>query len=157
MEQHHSHIAQLNVARMIGKTIDDPVMRDFVQQLDTINSLAEQSEGFVWRLKSDDNNATSFNPYRDDRIIINFSVWTTIETLRLFVYKSAHAPVMKDRKKWFENFGQPYYVLWHTPAGVIPSMEEAINRLAHLQRHGPGPVAFDFRNIYPYSPSTLQL
>jgi hypothetical protein len=142
------HLAQLNIAKMAGKNISDPVMADFVAQLDNINALAEQSKGFIWRLKSDDGNATSFNLYHDDRIIINFSVWENANDLREYVYKSVHSAVMKDRKKWFENFGQPYYVLWNIPAGHIPSIHEAIERLAYLQQNGPSIHAFDFKNIF---------
>jgi hypothetical protein len=142
------HIAQLNIATMVGKDINDPVMAEFVVQLDAINALAEQSKGFVWRLKSGDGNATSYHPYHDERIIINFSIWENVNDLRDFVYKSAHTAVMKDRKKWFENFGQPYYVLWNIPSGYIPSLDEAVERLARLQQKGPTGYAFDFKNIF---------
>jgi len=148
MEIRNWHIAQLNIATMLGKDIDDPVMAEFVAQLDTINALAEQSKGFIWRLKSDDGNATSYNPYHDGRIIINFSVWQNADELKNFVYKSAHTAVMKDRKKWFENFGQAYYVVWNIPAGHIPSLDEAVERLAWLQQNGPTEYAFDFKNIF---------
>jgi len=147
MKTAHWHVAQLNIARMAGATINDPVMKEFVDQLDSINTLAEQSEGFVWRLKSDEGNATSYNPYHDERIIINFSVWRSVEHLKDFVYKSAHTGVMKDRKKWFDNFGLPYYVIWNVPAGYLPSLDEAVERLTGLQQNGPTDYAFDFKNI----------
>ena len=148
METRKWHIAQLNIARMLGKNIDDPIMTEFVGQLDNINALAEQSKGFVWRLKSGDGNATSYNPYGDERIIINFSVWQSAEDLKDFVFKSAHTAVMRDRKKWFENFGQAYYVVWNIPAGYIPSLEEAIGRLTCLQQNGSTDYAFDLKNIF---------
>ena len=147
MKTRNWHIAQLNIASMLGEDINDPIMSEFVAQLDTINALAEQSRGFVWRLKSDDGNATSYNPYHNDRIIVNFSVWQNADDLKDYVYKSAHTAVMKDRKKWFENFGQAYYVLWNIPAGYIPSLDEAVERLAYLQQKGPTGYAFDFKNI----------
>jgi Domain of unknown function (DUF3291) len=142
------HVAQLNISRMIGVNINAPVMRDFVAQLDEINLLGEQSDGFVWRLKSDDGNATSYNPYNDERIVINFTVWETTEKLKNFVHNSLHRMVMKDRKKWFENLGQPSYVLWHVPAGTIPTLDEAVERLAYLHQHGASAYAFDFKNIF---------
>ena len=148
MEPGKWHVAQLNIAKMKGKNIDDPVMKDFVKQLDTINALAEASMGFVWRLKADDGNATSYNPYGDDRIIINFSVWESADSLKNFVYKSAHTEVMKDRKQWFDNFNQAYYVFWNVPAGQVPSLDEATERLAYLQQHGASAYAFDFKNIF---------
>jgi hypothetical protein len=148
MEKLNWNIAQLNIARMTGKNISDPVMSAFVAQLDEINLLAENSPGFIWRLKSDDGNATSYNPYNDDRLIINFSVWESASLLKDYVYKSAHTIVMKDRKKWFENFGQPYYVLWNIAADTIPSLDEAVARLSYLQIHGLTEYAFDFKNIF---------
>ena len=148
MEAGKWHVAQLNIATMIGKNINDPVMAEFVDQLDSINALAEQSHGFVWRLKSDGGNATDYNPYHDERIIVNFSVWRTVDDLKNFVYKSVHTRVMKDRKNWFENFGKAYYVIWNIPAGSIPSLDEAVARLACLQKNGPTDHAFDFKNIF---------
>ncbi len=142
------HIAQLNIARMIGKNINEPGMEDFVAQLDEINLLAERSEGFIWRLKSDDGNATSYNPYNDDRLIVNFSVWENAAHLKNFVYNSVHVVVMKNRKKWFENFGQPYYVLWNIPAGYVPSLDEGVERLMCLQQNGASEFAFDFKTIF---------
>jgi hypothetical protein len=148
MGEAKQYIAQLNISKMIGVNIDDPIMKDFVAQLDEINLLGEQSKGFVWRLKSDDGNATSYNPYSDDRIIVNFTVWETVEDLKDFVYNTAHRLVMKGRKRWFENLGQPSYVLWHVDANKIPTVDEAIERLAYLQKNGASSYAFDFKNIF---------
>jgi Domain of unknown function (DUF3291) len=134
MSKTKQYVAQLNISRMIGVNIDDPIMKDFVAQLDEINLLGEQSKGFVWRLKSDDGNATSYNPYSDDRIIVNFTVWESAEDLKDFVYNTAHRLVMKDRKKWFENLGQPSYVLWFVDVDRMPTVDEAVERLAYLQK-----------------------
>ncbi len=143
------HLAQINIARIIGVNIDDPVMKTFVDQLDEVNALAEGSKGFVWRLKDDNNNATAFNPFNDDRIIVNMSVWETYEDLQAFVYKGRHAEVLKNRRLWFVNFGQPFTAFWHIPAGSIPTVSEAIERLTHLQQHGPTAFAFDVKNRFP--------
>jgi heme-degrading monooxygenase HmoA len=127
------HIAQINIARMKGQNINDPAMQDFVDQLNTINTLAESSEGFIWRLKSEQGNATDLNPYNDARIIVNFTVWESLDHLRKYVYESAHTHVMKDRKKWFDKFEKPSYVLWYTGKGVIPSIEEAMKRIEYFK------------------------
>ncbi len=140
------HLAQLNISRIIPATMEDPIMADFVAQLDTINALAESSKGFVWRLKDDENNATNFRPFDDDRIIVNMSVWESIEELMDFAFKSAHTVVMKDRNKWFEKFGKPAMVLWYIDEGHIPTVEEARERLEFLQENGASEFAFDFRN-----------
>ncbi len=80
------HLAQINIGKIVGTSIHDPVMESFVAQLEEVNALAENSRGFVWRLKDENNNATSLNPYNDDRIIINMSVWEPSKTLKyLFI------------------------------------------------------------------------
>jgi hypothetical protein len=148
MSEIKQYIAQLNISKMIGVNIDDPIMSEFVAQLDEINLLSEQSKGFIWRLKSDDGNATDYKPYNDERIIVNFTVWETPEDLKNFVYYTAHRLVMKDRKKWFENLGQPSDVLWYVDTDKIPTVDEAVERLAFLQKNGPSLYAFDFKNIF---------
>ena len=77
------HLAQLNIARMLSEDINDPLMADFVAQLDEVNAIAENSEGFVWRLKDEENNATSFRPFDDNRVIVNLSVWENIDALKI--------------------------------------------------------------------------
>lgn len=142
-------LAQLNISRMLAPDINHPVMADFVAQLETINQLAEQSEGFIWRLTGEGNDATSLRPFDDERIIVNMSVWASIEQLQAFVFKSVHINVMKDRRKWFEIAEQMMTVLWWVPNGHIPDLEEAKDRLNQLNTNGPGPNAFTFRDVWP--------
>ncbi len=146
------HLAQINVAKIVGKNISDPLMEKFVAQLEEINALAEGSQGFVWRLKDDNNNATGLNPYNDQTIIVNMSVWSTLDELIKFVYHGRHAEVLRNRKDWFLNFGKPFTALWHIPAGHVPTVEEGMVRLKSLQENGPTPYAFDFKTRF--SPST---
>ena len=142
------HIAQVNIARAHAP-IEDPSMAGFVARLDEINALAEASPGFVWRLKTDDGNATSLQPYEDERILINLSVWESVEHLQQFVYRSAHAKVMRQRKEWFEKFDRNYLALWWVAAGHAPSIAEAKERLAYLQLNGASEFAFSFAQQFP--------
>jgi Domain of unknown function (DUF3291) len=142
------HLAQLNIARMLSDTIDDPIMAEFVAQLDTINTLGENSKGFVWRLKDESGDATQIHPFDDPRIVVNLTVWESIEDLMDFAFKTAHAVVMKDRSKWFEKFGKPSMVLWYIDEGHIPTPEEARERLEYLQTNGASEFAFDFKNKF---------
>jgi uncharacterized protein DUF3291 len=142
------HLAQINIARMLAP-IDDPVMADFVAQLPPINALAEESPGFVWRLQSEDGDATSIKVYDDAMVIINLTVWESVEALRQFVYKSNHYGVLRERKRWFELFKGPYYALWWIPAGHLPDPQEGKERLEHLREHGETPYAFSFKNVFP--------
>jgi hypothetical protein len=140
-------LAQLNVAIM-KEPLESPSMADFVANLDRVNALAEASPGFVWRLQSDDGNATVFRPL-GDATLVNMSVWKDVEALNWYVYKSAHAEIMRRRNEWFEKMKEAFVVLWWVPAGHRPGIEEAIAKLDHLRAHGPTVEAFTFRKAFP--------
>jgi len=142
------HVAQVNIGRMRA-SLEDPMMSGFVARLDEINALADGGPGFVWRLQTEAGNATYLRPYDDERILINLSVWETVEDLRDFVYGGNHAEVLRQRGDWFEKLEAPVVALWWVPAGHVPSIDEAKKRLAHLQERGPTPFAFSFRELFP--------
>ena len=146
MSKHH--IAQINIGRILAP-IDDPIMEAFVVQLPPINALADESPGFVWRLQTEEGDATSLKVYDDDMVIVNLTVWESVEALREYIYKSAHSGVMRDRKRWFEKFDGPYYALWWVPAGHLPTTEEGKERLQYLREHGDTSYAFSFKNVFP--------
>lgn len=130
---------------MLVPTIDDPLMAGFVTQLDHINALADDSPGFVWRLTGETGNATSIRGFDDGRIIVNMSVWESIENLLDFAYKSVHAVVLRNRHQWFEQLEKPAVVIWPVAPGHCPTVAEARQRLEWLQAHGASEVAFDFK------------
>jgi hypothetical protein len=143
------HLAQVNIGRFRAP-IHDPIMAGFRTQLDPINALADRSPGFVWRLQTEDGNATAIRPYADDQLMaINMSVWESLESLQQFVYKSAHVGTLRARKEWFEPIEGPGLALWWIPVGHIPTVAEARERLQHLKEHGPTPHAFTFRTPFP--------
>ena len=117
--------------------------------LDPINALADASPGFVWRLETPEGNATALRPYDDDRILVNMSVWETIEALHAFAYRSGHTDVLRRRREWFERYPGPSMVIWWVAAGHLPTIEEAKDRLALLERDGPTAEAFTFRETFP--------
>lgn len=142
------HLAQINIARMLAP-LDDPVMAGFVSRLDEINALADRAPGFVWRLQTPEGDATTLRPYDDDRILVNMSVWKSVETLKEFAYRSAHVELFRQRASWFAKFGETYLALWWIPGGHTPDVNEAKERLAHLEKHGPSSHAFTFRDPWP--------
>ena len=133
---------------MKGVDIDDPIMKEFKDNIDLINGIAEESQGFVWRLKDDSNNATAINPYNDEQIIVNVSVWETIRHLEEYTFKTLHADFLRRRKEWFQKFGQASYALWWVAAGQFPTVEECKARLDYLQTNGPSSYAFDFKKRF---------
>jgi hypothetical protein len=143
------HLAQANIGRFLAP-IDDPVMAGFKNQLDAINALADAAPGFVWRLQTEDGNATAVRPDDHDPLMaINMSVWESVESLQQYVYRSDHVGPLRDRKQWFEKIEGPILVLWWIPAGHLPTVAEAMAKLAHLKQHGPTRDAFTFRASFP--------
>jgi hypothetical protein len=141
-------LAQLNMGRILAP-LDTPTMAGFTGALDEINALADRAPGFVWRLQTEDGDATAIRAFDDDMLLLNMSVWTSIEALAEFVYRSDHRAVMVQRRKWFERMDEAFTVLWWVPAGHRPSTLEAKDRLEHLRRHGPTATAFTFRTPFP--------
>ena len=142
-------LAQLNIGIFKGP-IDSPVMADFVANLDRINALAERTPGFVWRLQTEEGNATAIRPYpEDENMAVNMSVWKDVDALRRFVFQSAHIEIMRRRHEWFVKMDKAFLVLWWVPKGHIPTVEEAKAKLELLRRNGPSAEAFTFRQAFP--------
>lgn len=146
------HLAQVNIARLIYP-IDSPELHGFTSRLDAVNALAEAAPGFIWRLVGDGNDATGLRPFPDPDMIINMSVWQDVQSLFDFTYRNAdHAGVMRGRRAWFHKPEGPHLVLWWVPAGTLPSLSDARDRLAYLAQHGPTPEAFTLKQTFPSPP-----
>ena len=149
-------LAQLNIAIM-KEPLDSPVMSDFVANLERINALAETSPGFVWRLQTEEGDASALRPLGEETLV-NMSVWRDTESLNQYVYQSAHVEIMRRRKEWFSRMREAYAVLWWVREGHRPTIAEAIERLERLRANGPTAAAFTFRHAFPApdaSPSLL--
>ena len=144
------HLAQFNVAKM-KYPLDDARMAGFVEQLDPVNRLADVSLGFVWRHQTEAGDSTAVRLYDDPGVIINYSVWESLETLKAFTYQLPdHKDLLRQRRAWFDPVADlPVIVMWWIPAGTIPTLEEACERQEHLQANGPTEKAFSFRTPFP--------
>ena len=142
------HLAQLNIG-VIRAAMDSPVMADFANNLDPINAIADGAPGFVWRLQTEEGNATAIRPFENKNLLLNMSVWRDIDSLRKFVYTAMHAEFMRRRREWFERMSEAFMVLWWVPRGHIPSIDEAMVRLEMLRQNGPTADAFTFRRAFP--------
>ncbi len=144
------HLAQINIARFKAP-LEDNRMKEFVDFLEPVNRFAEESEGFVWRLKDDDGRAASYieNPFDDEELLaINMSVWTDVENFKKFVYQSAHSYFLKNQKKWFTPIERPRFAMWWVPIGHMPSMTEGKAKLDHIEKHGNTQHAFTFQQFF---------
>ena len=142
------HLVQSNVARMLGP-IEDPVMAGFVERLEPLNALADESPGFVWRYQTDAGDATEVRVFNDELILFNMSVWESVEALENFVYRSNHIEALQKKAEWFERADRATLALWWIEAGHVPSVEEAKDRFDVLWRDGPSAEVFTFRDRFP--------
>jgi hypothetical protein len=142
------HLAQLNVGRAVAP-FDHPAMQDFMDRLDEINHLGDASPGFVWRFQGEGGTSTEIRVSDDPLYIVNLTLWSSIDALYDFTYRSEHRSVFKRRFDWFERRVGANVCLWWQPAGTVPTVEEAERRLRHLDDHGPTPEAFTFKQRFP--------
>ncbi|MFI0898332.1 DUF3291 domain-containing protein [Streptomyces sp. NPDC020983] len=141
------HLAELNIATL-RHPLDDPRMQDFVDLLVPVNGAADRAPGFVWRLVEEGQpDATGMRPAGDD-VIVNLSVWESVEALWEFTYRSGHLEAMRRRREWFERHVEADLVMWWVPAGHLPDVGEALDRLADLRANGPSPRAFTFASPF---------
>jgi heme-degrading monooxygenase HmoA len=147
-------LAEVNIGRLLAP-IDSPLIADFVAALDSVNATADAAPGFVWRLQTEDGNATAVGGFERDAagagggVVINLSVWESVEALAAYAFGDEHLAVLRRRREWFEKMREAYLVLWWVPRGHIPSVAESEERLHHLRAHGPTPYAFTLKQHFP--------
>jgi len=146
-------LAQINIARLVAP-IDHTQLAAFVALLDPINAIAESAPGFIWRLQTDDGNATAVQAFEWDAegsagVIVNMSVWTDVEHLAAFVFGDMHREVMRRRREWFHRMSEAYTACWWVPAGHRPTTADAEDRIRSLRANGPNSYAFTIRDNYP--------
>ena len=113
------------------------------------NSPRPFTPGFVWQLLNEGGDSTTFHLFDDPEIIVNFTVWESIEALFDFTYKSQHVEFFRRRHEWFEQLEElPSLAMWWIPAGHIPSLKEAEAKILHLRDHGPTSQAFTFKQRF---------
>jgi len=141
------HLAQLNIAKA-KYSLEAPEIKEFVDNLEPINQLAESSQGFIWRLKDESGDATDIQAFEDPNIIVNMSVWESIDALKDFMFRTHHRDFLRRKKEWFENIPEDSYVLWWIPKGHIPSLNEALGKLTYLRQNGDTAAAFSFKSNF---------
>jgi hypothetical protein len=147
------HLAQVNVSRLLAP-LDSPLLADFMAALDEVNAEADRSPGFVWRLQTEDGNATAVQAFGWDAgdshgVIVNLTVWRDVEALADYVFSGRHVQIMRRRREWFQRAAEATTALWWVPAGSLPTTDDAEDRVRLLRAHGPTPAAFTFRQPFP--------
>ena len=141
------HLAQLNIAKL-RFPIDDPRTADFANALPAVNGAGEQSLGYVWRLQSDGGDATDIQVFEDPLVIVNLTVWESLDTLKAFAYRGLHRDFFRRRAEWFVE-GRTRTALWWIPAGTLPTTDDAKRRLDFIEAFGSSPYAFTMGQNQP--------
>jgi len=141
------HLAQLNIAKLRAP-LTDPLLAEFVTNLDIVNAAAEQADGFSWRLKDNSGAATHFRHFGPD-FIVNMSVWADLHSLRKYIISEPHRAIMMKKQNWFLPMDTPHLALWWVPSGTIPTLFEADEKLQMLFKSGPTEDAFTFQHTFP--------
>jgi hypothetical protein len=141
-------LAQVNIALPV-EPLTSARLAEFVSLLEPVNALADAAPGFVWRLQTEDGDATAVRAFGDDQLIVNMSVWESLESLAEFVFGGFHAEVMRRRREWFAHLRDPYTVAWWVATGERPTVGDAEQRLASLRERGPIPFAFTMQRAFP--------
>ncbi|NJO80119.1 MAG: DUF3291 domain-containing protein [Cyanobacteria bacterium RM1_2_2] len=146
--QQNYYLAQINIALMKAP-LEDPIMAEFAAALNEVNAVADHSSGFVWRLQSSSGNATDIQAYPDPRMLVNLSLWQSVEQLKVYVYQSLHGNFFVRRRQWFEKYQGEHFAMWWVPAGHLPTVEEGKAKLEHLALYRDSPECFTFAKPYP--------
>ena len=143
------HLAELNIGRLVAPT-DDPRVKDFMDNLDRINGLGKRMPGFVWLMEGSGEPGTGNTETGiggDPQFVSNLSVWEDVESLETFVWGTIHKQFYDRKAEWFEVMGEQHFVMWWVEEGHRPTLDEALDRLAHLKEHGPSDHAFGWKDI----------
>jgi Domain of unknown function (DUF3291) len=146
-------LAQVNIGRLQAP-LDSPRLAGFMAALDPVNAVADAAPGFVWRLQTEDGNATAVRAFEWDvagsaGVIMNMSVWESVEALAAFVYSDTHRSVLRRRREWFQPMAEAYTAMWWIPGGRVPTTDDAEDRVRYLRAHGPTAYAFTLRQHFP--------
>jgi uncharacterized protein DUF3291 len=146
-------LAQVNIGRLAAP-LDSPQLADFMAALDPVNAVADAAPGFLWRLQTEDGNATSVRAFEWDvagsaGVIMNMSVWESVDALADFVYSRPHREIMRRRREFFQKMTEAYTAMWWIHRGTTPATGDAEDRVRHLRAYGPTPRAFTLRTHFP--------
>jgi hypothetical protein len=154
-------LAQVNIARLRAP-LDSPELTDFVQALDPVNATADAAPGFIWRLQDEGGDATAIRAFEWDTagsagVIVNMSVWESVEALANYAYSDIHRAVLRRRREWFEQMAESHLALWWIQRGTVPTTADAEDRVRQLREHGPTALAFTLRRPFPAPDSAVEV
>ncbi len=152
------HLAQANISKF-NAPLEAASMKEFVDFLEPVNRFAEESPGFVWRLKDGQGRSASYieTPFKEELLAINISVWEDIPSFKDFVYGTVHSYFLRNKKKWFDLKGPSAFVMWWIPQGELPTLAMAKDKIDLLEKQGETPEAFSMKSLYNAAGKSIKL
>jgi len=152
------HLAQANISKF-NAPLEDTSMKEFVDFLEPVNRFAEESPGFVWRLKDEQGRSASYieTPFKEDLLAINISVWEDIPSFKNFVYGTVHSYFLRNKKKWFDLKGPSAFVMWWLPKGEVPTLAMAKDKFDLLEKQGETSDAFSMKALFDASGNSIKI
>ena len=146
------HPAQINVGASRA-TIDDPPVAECADALEEINALADKGPDFVWRLQTEQCNASGTHTSRDEPFTINKSVWETADDLSQYVCRTERVGSLRNRRGCFDRMDELHVSMWWIKAGQVPSIDEGMAGLDRSRRNGAAAQAFSLRKPFEPAPA----
>ncbi|HEY4609801.1 MAG TPA: GNAT family N-acetyltransferase, partial [Ilumatobacteraceae bacterium] len=96
----------------------------------------------------DTGNATDIHVFDDPLVIVNLTVWTSLDALKAFAFRGIHREFFRRRAEWFVE-GSTRTALWWIAAGDLPTTGDAKRRLDFVDAFGVSPYAFQMGQVHP--------
>jgi len=146
------HLAHLNWGRL-RYGWDDPRTAPFSNAIDTVNQIAERSDGFLWRLQDEAMEAEQVGPdgaFGGDPLVAStLSIWRDAASFVQFVRHTVHARFMTRAGEWFLP-GESGLVLWWCHKTARPTVQDGLMRHRMMCEIGPSSDAFGWAELgYP--------
>ncbi len=129
----------------------DPRLKDFQDNLDRVNGLAQRSDGFVWMLDEDGMDAVQNDPEGPlsarPNTASTLSVWRDAKCLWQFVENTLHGRFMKRGAEWFKADDRGHLVIWEVADGHRPTVTEGMAQWRVLQAEGESAHLFGGRGL----------
>lgn len=134
-------IAQMNWGRLKAP-LSDPGMAEFDSSLANIYHLAEEHEGFIWRIPDEVAAQELRDLGHDERFSATVSVWHSVRALKDYTFQSLLGDFVERAREWFDIVEGPQLVIWDVEMNARPTFTEAFRHLETLKRLGPTPLAY---------------
>jgi len=140
------HLAEFNISKLLAP-LESPQLRDFVANVDHVNSSAEHNDGLIGRSKDDTRDPVTVISPRPNDNIYTLRVWQSPEQLEHSGWNIVCRKINQRRQKWFRHVKSHCLVKWWVDEGSWPTVAEAKSRLGQFDANGNYDHAFGWSHL----------